>query len=84
MRQHRSSTIGLINILGLVALAGWSQPSSAQSPPSAKTTQSVPQCNLLHDLVPSDPANPLIRSNQTDARRCHDQGQNPDVRVAMR
>jgi hypothetical protein len=59
MRQHRSSTIGLINILGLVALAGWSQPSSAQSPPSAKTTQSVPQCNLLHDLVPSDPANPL-------------------------
>src|SRR5436190_2814728 len=52
------SRLGLINILGLVALAGWSQSSSAQSPrPSA--TPSAPQRNLLHDLAPTPTAGPL-------------------------
>src|SRR6266446_625731 len=55
MRQNRSSRVGLINILGLIALAGWSQTSSAQSPPT--TPPPAPQCNLLHDLVP-DPNDP--------------------------
>jgi hypothetical protein len=58
MRQDHSSRLGVINILALVALAGWSQPSSAQSARSSVTAP-APQCNLLHDLVPSDPANPL-------------------------
>jgi hypothetical protein len=58
MRQNRSSRVGLINILGLIALAGWSQTSSAQSPRSPTTAPPAPQCNLLHDLVPSDLTDP--------------------------
>jgi hypothetical protein len=47
--QNRSSRVGLINILGLIALAGWSQPSSAQSTRPPTTTPPAPQCNLLHE-----------------------------------
>src|SRR5215510_11031477 len=60
MHHDRSFRLGLINILGLIALSGWSQTSSAQSPRSPTITPPAPQCNLLHDLVPSDPANPLL------------------------
>src|SRR5262249_13690315 len=58
MHHDRSFRLGLINILALIALAGWSQTSSAQSPSPPTTTPAAPRCNLLHDLVPSDPTDP--------------------------
>jgi hypothetical protein len=59
MRRDRSSGLGLINILGFIALASWSQSSSAQSPRPPTTTPPAPQCNLLFDAVPPDPSKPL-------------------------
>ena len=53
-----------INILGLIALAGWSQTSSAQSP---TTTPAAPQCNLLHDLVP-DPTDPTSFAKDSNGK----------------
>src|SRR5262245_9799044 len=64
MHHDRSFRLGLINILGLIALAGWSQTSSAQSP---TTTPAVPQCNLLHDLVP-DPADPTSFAKDSNGK----------------
>jgi hypothetical protein len=64
MRQNRSSRVGFINILGLIALAGWSQTSSAQSP---TTTPAAPQCNLLHDLVP-DPTDPTSFAKDSNGK----------------
>src|SRR5262249_37280491 len=51
MRQGHGFGIVLLQILGLVALANWSQPSSAQS--SAPT-----KCNVLHDRDPTKPPDP--------------------------
>src|SRR5215831_15934247 len=59
MHHDRSFRLGIINILSLIALAGWPQTSSAQGSRALAITPPAPQCNLLHDLVPSDPGNPL-------------------------
>jgi len=67
MHRDHSFRLGLINILGLIALAGWSQTSSAQSPRSPTITPPAPQCNLLHDLVP-DPADPTSFAKDSNGK----------------
>ena len=67
MHRDHSFRLGLINILGLIALAGWSQTSSAQSPRTPTNTPPAPQSNLLHDLVP-DPADPTSFAKDSNGK----------------
>jgi hypothetical protein len=53
MREGRG--FGLVKILGLAAVLIWSRPSSAQNAPPPTTAS---KCNVLHDLVPANPADP--------------------------
>src|SRR6516225_8606140 len=63
MRQGRSLKLALINILGLIALAGWSMPLLAQAPPGSPPAPAgdinppVANCNTISDTIP-DPAQP--------------------------
>jgi len=63
MRQGRSLKLALINILGLIALAGWSMPLLAQAPrgsppaPAGDINPPVANCNVTPDTIP-DPAQP--------------------------
>jgi hypothetical protein len=56
MRERR--WLWLINIIGFAALVIWVQSSSAQTSVPPTTTSNPVKCNLLHDLVPANPADP--------------------------
>jgi len=51
MQDSSISKSALINIIGIIALVGW----STSSAPHAPTPAGGPQCNLLHDHVPKTP-----------------------------
>src|SRR5215813_3998047 len=80
MRQNRSSRVGLINILGLIALAGWSMSSLAQtsrgsSPaPAREINPPVTNCNTTPDTIP-DPAQPGKRIAQPIVEKLLTSGQ---------
>jgi hypothetical protein len=83
MRQNRSSRVGLINILGLIALAGWSMSSLAQtsrgssSAPARDINPPVTNCNVTPDTnqasvpPPGQPtATPIIAELLTSGQPC--------------
>ena len=83
MRQNRSSRVGLINILGLIALASWSMSSLAQaqrsSPPAPARDINPPvaNCNVTPDTnqasvpAPGQPtATPITAALLTSGQPC--------------
>jgi hypothetical protein len=54
MHNNRSLVAGIVSAL---VFAGWLTPSYAQTAPPAPGGKGA--CNLVHDLLPSDPNNPL-------------------------